>query len=41
MTTSAWIMMLTTWAVVIFFVVKFFIKVIRLPLNQKRSVKDL
>jgi len=40
MSTSAWIMMLCTWAVAIFFVVKLFIKVLRLPLDQKRSLKD-
>jgi len=41
MSKSAWILMLSTWTVVLFFVIKFFIKVIRTPLNQKRSVKDL
>ncbi len=31
MTSSAWIMMLTSWSVILFFTFKFFIKVFKTP----------
>jgi hypothetical protein len=34
MTGAAWTMMLITWAVIIFFTAKFFIKVVRTPSRQ-------
>jgi len=40
MSTSAWIMMLTTWAIVAYFCIHFFIKVARAPKQERRSVKD-
>ena len=40
MSTSAWIMMLTTWAIVAYFCIHFFIKLARTPQGKKHSVKD-
>ena len=40
MSTSAWITMLTTWAIVVYFTLRFFIKVVRTPLKKKHTVKD-
>ncbi len=40
MSTSAWIMMLATWAIVAYFTIYFFVKVLRTPQEKKHSVKD-
>lgn len=40
MTTSAWITMLTTWTIVAYFTIHFFVKVLRTPQDKKHSVKD-
>jgi hypothetical protein len=40
MTTSAWITMLTAWTIITYFMLRFFIKVVRTPQEKKHSVKD-
>lgn len=35
MTRNAWIMLIATWGVVIFFTVRFFLKVLRTPPSEK------
>lgn len=39
MTSSAWFMLGATWTVVIFFTVKFFLKVLRTPIPQDDDLK--
>ena len=37
MTTQAWLMLVVTWAVVIFFTAKFFLKVLKTPISPERE----
>ena len=36
MTTGAWVMLATTWAIVIGYTLKFFLKVLRTPIDPER-----
>ena len=37
MTTQAWLMLAATWAVIIFFTGRFFLKVLRTPISPERD----
>lgn len=39
MTTAAWLMLAATWAVIIFFTGKFFLKVLRTPISPDRDAQ--
>ena len=39
MTRNAWLMLITTWSVILFFAGRFLLKVLRLPMSEEREAR--